>query len=98
MDDVQQWLAPDRLVWTLTILGLTMLLIEISLISNSEQTLPFLVVAESPTQAVRFLWLTAGFTIVCLAAVPIFMVSSQTLVHLQLRGADFTTFGWPRLF
>ncbi len=98
MDDVQQWLAPDRLVWTLTILGLTMLIIEVALTSNSQQTLPFHAVAESPSQSIRFLWLTVALTVVCLAAVPIFFVSGQTLVHIQLRGADFAEFGWPRPF
>ncbi len=97
-EDVQQWFAPDHLIWILTLLGLTMLVIEVVLTSNTQQTSPFDAVAESPAQAVRFLWLTVGLTVVCLAAVPIFIVGGQTLLHLQLRGADFSQFGWPRLF
>ena len=88
-EDVQQWFAPDQLIWILTLLGLTMLVIEVVLMSNTQQTSPFDAVAESPAQAVRFLWLTVGLTVVCLAAVPIFIVGGQTLLHLQLRGADF---------
>jgi hypothetical protein len=92
--EVQQWLAPDRLVWILTILGLTMFVFEIGLVPKSPSPPPFDVATDSRAQAVRFLWLT----VVCLAAVPILIVSGQTLVHIQLRGADWPVFGWPRVF
>ncbi len=98
MGEAQQWIAPDRLVWILTILGLTMFVFEIGLMPKSPTPAPFHVATESRAQTVRFLWLTVALTVVCLAAVPIFIVSGQTLVHIQVRGADWPVFGWPRLF
>ena len=82
------WLAPEPLVWSLTMLGLTMLIVELALTSSSQQPSPFNAVAESRRRPLRFLWLTTGLTVVCLVGLTILLVGGQTLVHLQLRAED----------
>jgi hypothetical protein len=95
--EVEQWLGTDHLVWVLTMSGFTIAFLELILKPNS-QPLPFRIATESPAQAGRLAWLTVALSVVSLAAVPILLVVGQALVHIQLRAADFATFGWPRLF
>jgi hypothetical protein len=95
---LQGWLAPEPLLWSLTMLGLTMLIAELALTSSSQQPSPFNAVAESRVQAARFLWLSTGLTVVCLVGLTILLVGGQTLIHLQLRAEDLATKGWHSVF
>ena len=51
-----------------------------------------------PARALRFLWLTMALTIVCLVAIPVFLVASQALVYIQLRAEDLIVGGWHSVF
>jgi hypothetical protein len=93
------WLRPGRLAWTLsmTILALFVLELSGSLMAGS-QPAPFDAVAGSPARLVRFLWLVAALTTVCLIAMPTVLVLGQALAHIRYRIADWSTGGWPSPF
>jgi hypothetical protein len=62
------------------------------------RTPPFDLVAGSPGRLVRFIWLTAALTVVCLAAVPTLIVSGQVIVHIRCLISNWSTCGWPSPF
>ena len=95
---VQHCLDPELLGWCLPMLGLVLLIGELVIRPASWIGVPFDALAESAASAFQFLWLTMALTIVCLAAMPILIVASQTLVYIQLRAEDWLTGGWHSVF
>jgi hypothetical protein len=95
---IQDCLEPETLGWSLAMLGLVVLIGDLAIRTASEDAAPFDVVAESPGRALRFLWLAMGLTVVCLVAIPVFIVASQVLVYIQLRADDWATGGWHSVF
>ena len=47
---------------------------------------------------IRFLWLTAAVTAVCLVAMPTLIVLGQMIVHIGIHLDDWTAHGWPSPF
>jgi hypothetical protein len=87
-------LAIDNLLWTTLGLATVCFVIEILIRGNSPITSPFDRLAESPERARVFVWLVAGFVVVCLAAIPTLIVASQVIVLLQLVGGQMMSNGW----
>jgi hypothetical protein len=96
--DLQPWLAPERLVWILTIFALLSLVCELALrlTSWSDDAL-FDRAFESPLQAVQIAWLASALTVLCLVALPTLMIGGLVILHIRLNAADWTMNGLPPL-
>jgi hypothetical protein len=94
--DLSAWLRPGRLAWTLSMAILALFVLELSGSRvTASQPAPFDAVAGSPARLVRFLWLVAALTTVCLVAIPTLLVLGQALAHIRYRVADWSSSGWP---
>jgi hypothetical protein len=93
---ISPWLAPERLAWTLMLLGVAILLVELALRPQSAEHGPFDRVVGEPQSILRFGWLVVGLTCVCLVALPTLLIAGQALWHIRLCGWDWVNSGWPR--
>ena len=97
-DSLLAWLYSGWLLWVLPMIGLTPFLSELALRPPALRIAPFDLVAGSPGRLVRFIWLTLGLTVVCLAAVPTLIVLGQVILHIRLNISTWTALGWPSPF
>ena len=95
---LQDWLAPTHLVWILSAAGLAIFLTELAFRPPGSRTAPFDLVADEPGRLVRFLWLAAALTVLCVAAVPTLIVVGQVILHIRLCISNWTVDGWPSPF
>ena len=97
--DLSYWLKPGPLAWTLSMTILASFILELSGSRMAGcQPAPFDAVAGSPARLVRFFWLVAALTTVCLVAMPTLLVLGQALAHIRYRIADWSTLDWPSPF
>jgi hypothetical protein len=94
--DLKPWLAPEPLVWILTILGLLSLVCELALrpTSGSDDAL-FDCAFESRRQALHIAWLALALTVLCVVALPTLMIGGLVILHIRLNVADWVMNGWP---
>jgi hypothetical protein len=97
--NLDPWIEPERLAWTLAIAVVAWLLLELATDRTREdRPAPFDAMAESPGRLARFLWLTTALTAVCLVALPTLIVLSQVMVHIRCMIDDWMANGWPSPF
>jgi hypothetical protein len=88
--DLKPWLAPEPLIWILTILALLSLVCELALrpTSGNDDAL-FDRAFDSPRQAVQIAWLALAFTVLCLVALQTLMIGGLVILQIRLHAADW---------
>jgi hypothetical protein len=87
------WLNVEPLAWTLALACLAVLMLELAL-EPAGAAAPFDSIAESPRLALRAAWLALALTVVCLVALPTFLISGQVLLHIRVNAEDLAGSGW----
>jgi hypothetical protein len=87
-------LAVENVLWTTLILATVCFVIELLIRDGSPLKTPFDRLAESPERAWQFVWLVLGIVVVCVAAIPTLIVTSQVVCLLRLVGGDMISGSW----
>jgi hypothetical protein len=87
------WLNVEPLAWTLALACLAVLMLELAL-EPAGAAVPFDSITESPRLALRAAWLALALTVVCLVALPTFLISGQVLLHIRVNAEDLAGSGW----
>jgi hypothetical protein len=85
-----------QLPWVLAAIFVSVVILELTIRKTTMPPTPFDAVFGSTRSAAQVAWLTVALTIVCVAAMPILVVSGQFVVHVQLNLEDWLKIGWPR--
>jgi hypothetical protein len=89
-------LEPEQLRWIIAAIFVVIVAIELSVTKAPPRTAPFDAALGSARSAIEIAWLTAGLTLVCLAALPAAVVFGPFFVNLSLNLEDWLNISWPR--
>jgi len=89
------WLRPEQLLWTLMMVGVAILLVELAVWTQPGDQRPFDRIFADPRSILRFGWLVVALTCVCLVALPTLLFAGQALWHISLCASDWARSGLP---
>jgi hypothetical protein len=89
-----QWLAAEPLFWSLMMLGLAALILELAIRGDQVAFAPFDALAGQRSTRFPIVWLVAALVVLCLAVLPTLIVAGQVLINLRYQLEDWITFGW----
>jgi len=93
---ISPWFQPEQLLWTLMVVGVAVLLLELAIRPASAHHAPFDRIVAAPQSVFQFGWLVVALTCVCPVALPTLIIGGQALWHVRLSLADWRSLGRPR--
>jgi hypothetical protein len=82
--------------WIIGLIFVVGLVFELTISRTTERVAPFDTAFASNRSAIEVAWLTVALKVLCLAALPVLLVSGLVVLHIHINLEDLLSNSWPK--